>query len=79
MAGVVLISPPVAKACEPLLGIATLKAWLEQHEVSCLCIDANAEAQEWLLQRERIDDAVATLQRDGQPGGRLGRLVRSWP
>ena len=75
---VVLISPPVAKACEPLLGIATLKSWLEAHGVECACFDANAEAQEWLLSADRIDHAAARLS-SGQLAGRGARLVRSWP
>ena len=74
---VVLISPPVAKACEPLLGIATLSAWLRAHDVECLCIDANAEAQEWLLQVDRVDAAVESLASANVPG--VTRLVRSWP
>ena len=62
-ASVVLVSPPVVKACEPLLGIATLKAFLEAHGVSCACIDANAEAQDWLLDVERIDAGIGALER----------------
>ena len=77
---VVLINPPAAKACEPLLGIATLKAYLAAHGVGCECIDANAEAQEWLLDRERIDLAVDRLARTpGARAPRLEKLLRTWP
>lgn len=75
---VVLIGPPMTRACEPLLGIATLKAFLEARGVSCACIDANAEAQEWLLQAARLDRCVQTLsETPGVPQGVLKR-ARSW-
>ena len=72
---VVLVDPPIAKSCEPLLGTATLKAWLGAHGVSCAVIDANAEAQEWLLQAERVDGLLAAA----PASHRLERRARSWP
>lgn len=73
-ASVVLIAPPLYKACEPLLGIATLKAFLESRGVSCACIDANVEAQDWLLNSDRIDRLV-----DAAGGIEANRAFRSWP
>jgi len=75
----VLVTPPLFKACEPLLGIATLKAWLGAHGVDCACIDANVEAQDWLLQPERVDDAAARLNALPAVPDRVARLLRSWP
>ncbi|MFT7622937.1 MAG: hypothetical protein ACI9WU_002112 [Myxococcota bacterium] len=75
---VVLISPPVAKACEPLLGIATLKAFLEARGVDCHCIDANVEALHWLLDRDRMDEAAARLAEADDLPKRLQRHVHSW-
>ena len=76
MPDVVLISPPVVKACEPLLGIATLKAWLDGHGVPTACIDANAEAQAWLLDADRIDDLAGRLS-PGAPERAL-RAAAAW-
>jgi radical SAM superfamily enzyme YgiQ (UPF0313 family) len=64
----------MTKACEPLLGIATLKAFLQANGVPCECIDANVEAQDWILSRDRIDALVA---RAGGPAAH--RRFRSWP
>ncbi len=71
---VVLVSPPMEKACEPLLGIATLKAFLELHDVPCECIDANVEAQDWILNADRIDAMVAAA-----GGVAANREFRAWP
>ena len=76
---VVLISPPLAKACEPLLGIATLKAVLETEGLRCHCIDANAEAQEWLLSTARLDAAVARLMASDPHDDSARRRTKSWP
>lgn len=76
---VVLIIPPMAKACEPLLGVATLKSFLEHKGVSCACIDANVEAQHWLLQAERIDAAVEAILANPQAPAPLRKRARSWP
>ena len=58
--------------------MATLKAFLEARGVSCACIDANAEAQEWLLTSERLD-AAGELLSHGRRSPRVQRLVRAWP
>ncbi len=76
---VCLISPPVAKACEPLLGIATLKSFLEGHGVVCECIDANVEAQDWLLRQDRLEDAADALRQAPHLPPRVEKLARSWP
>lgn len=46
-----LIFPPLAKACEPPAGIARLAAALKTHGVPCRLLDANLEGQLWLLER----------------------------
>ncbi|NTV50762.1 MAG: radical SAM protein [Geobacteraceae bacterium] len=46
-----LIFPPLAKACEPPAGIARLGASLKAHGVSCRILDANLEGQLWLLKQ----------------------------
>ena len=76
---VVLLSPPVAKACEPLLGIGILKAWLEKHGYPCECIDVNALVQEWLLTPEVVDEAVIKLERQSSISSRLRKSLSSWP
>ena len=75
---VVLLSPPMVKASEPLLGVATLQAYLRAHGVECSSIDANVESQEWLLQTDRIDDAVRAVE-PGSVAPKLAKLVRAWP
>lgn len=44
-----LIFPPIAKACEPPAGIARLAAALHAHGRPCRLLDANLEGQLWLL------------------------------
>lgn len=44
-----LVFPPLAKACEPPAGIALLAASLKAHGVHCRTLDANLEGQLWLL------------------------------
>jgi hypothetical protein len=46
-----LIFPPLAKACEPPAGVARLAASLKAHGVSCHLLDANLEGQLWLLEQ----------------------------
>ena len=46
-----LIFPPIAKACEPPPGIARLAAFLKVHGQSCRLLDANLEGQLWLLKQ----------------------------
>ncbi len=76
---VVLIAPPMVRACEPLLGIATLKAFLEVNGVRCDCIDANAHAQEWLLDADRLDGQVERLTRTRGASAMALSRARSWP
>ena len=75
----VLVTPPLFKACEPLLGVATLKAFLASHGHACECIDANAEGQDWLLQPERADAAATRLAATPDLPDRAARLLRAWP
>lgn len=49
--GMLLIFPPVAKACEPPPGIARLAATLHAHSIPCQLLDANLEAQLWLMKQ----------------------------
>lgn len=46
-----IIFPPLAKACEPPAGIALLAASLKAHGVPCRTLDANLEGQLWLLEQ----------------------------
>lgn len=46
-----LIFPPLAKACEPPAGIALLSGALKAHGLPCRLLDANLEGQLWLLQQ----------------------------
>ncbi len=46
-----LIFPPLAKACEPPAGIARLAAALKSHGLPCRTLDANLEGQLWLLEQ----------------------------
>ena len=47
-----LIFPPLAKACEPPAGIALLAASLKACGVPCRTLDANLEGQLWLLEQQ---------------------------
>lgn len=44
-----LIFSPIAKACEPPAGIARLAAALRSRNIPCRLLDANLEAQLWLM------------------------------
>jgi hypothetical protein len=46
---VILIHPPVAKACEPPAGITKLAGFLRANGVDCLLLDANLEGTLYLL------------------------------
>lgn len=46
-----LIFPPIAKACEPPAGIARLAGTLQANGVACRLWDANLEGQLWLLEQ----------------------------
>lgn len=46
-----LIFPPLAKACEPPAGIARLASALHSHALPCRLLDANLEGQLWLLEQ----------------------------
>jgi hypothetical protein len=46
-----LISPPVAKPCEPPAGIAKLAGALKAHGISCCVLDANLEGLQYLLEQ----------------------------
>ncbi|MEN8142657.1 MAG: radical SAM protein [Thermodesulfobacteriota bacterium] len=47
-----LIHPPMAKACEPPAGIAKLAGVLREHGRHCTLLDANLEGQLYLLDRD---------------------------
>ncbi len=54
---ILLVVPPVAKACEPPAGIARLAAGLQARGLSCRLLDANLEGQLWLLgQQPAVND-----------------------
>jgi len=46
---ILLIHPPLAKAAEPPAGITALAGYLRHHGGHCALVDANLEAQLWLL------------------------------
>ncbi len=46
-----LIFPPLAKACEPPAGVARLAGSLKAHGHPCRLLDANLEGQLWLLEQ----------------------------
>lgn len=46
-----LISPPVAKPCEPPAGIAKLSGALKAHGIPCSVLDANLEGLLWLMRQ----------------------------
>jgi len=48
---ILLVVPPVAKACEPPAGIARLAAALQARGLSCRLLDANLEGLLWLLEQ----------------------------
>jgi len=47
-----LIFSPIAKACEPPAGIARLAAALHACNIPCRLLDANLEAQLWMMQQQ---------------------------
>lgn len=48
-----LIFSPIAKACEPPAGIARLAAALHAGNIPCRLLDANLEAQLWMMRQPR--------------------------
>ncbi len=50
-AAMLLIFPPIAKACEPPAGVARLASALQAHGVPCRVLDANLEGQLWLMKQ----------------------------
>jgi anaerobic magnesium-protoporphyrin IX monomethyl ester cyclase len=59
---VALVYPPSCDPTAPYLSVPTLTAWLRKHGVDVLPIDANVEAWEWLLTRERLEELGAALE-----------------
>lgn len=55
-----LIFPPIAKACEPPAGIARLAGTLQTNGIPCRLWDANLEAQLWLLEQPPTADDTWT-------------------
>ncbi len=51
-----LIFPPLAKACEPPAGVARLAGALKAHGLPCRILDANLEGQLWLLEQPLAAD-----------------------
>jgi hypothetical protein len=64
---ILLVVPPVAKACEPPAGVARLAAALQANGRSCRVLDANLEGQLWLLgQPPPVDDTWTRRARRGR-------------
>ena len=56
-----LIFPPIAKACEPPAGIARLAGALQANSIPCRLWDANLDSQLWLLEQPpTVDDTWTT-------------------
>jgi hypothetical protein len=55
-----LIFPPIAKACEPPAGIARLAGALKANGITCRLWDANLEGQLWLLEQPPVSDDTWT-------------------
>lgn len=55
-----LIFPPIAKACEPPAGIARLAGALQANNIPCRLWDANLEGQLWLLEQQPEADDTWT-------------------
>jgi len=55
-----LIHPPIAKACEPPAGLAILAGVLRAHGLNCQVIDCNLEAQERLIQAPAVNNDTWT-------------------
>ncbi len=53
---ILLISPPLAKGCEPPAGITRIAGFLRGNGHECSLWDANIEGQEYLLSREQFPD-----------------------
>lgn len=60
---VVLIYPPTCDPTAPYLSVPTLAAWLRTHGVEVVPIDANVEAWEFLLERERLERTRDAIER----------------
>ncbi|MEW5848842.1 MAG: radical SAM protein [Myxococcota bacterium] len=66
----VLIYPPACDPTAPYLSVPTLAGYLRTHGVDVVPIDANVEAFDWLLRRERMETLAARVE------SRLERLER---
>ncbi len=55
-----LIYPPVAKACEPPAGIARLAGAIQAKGFQCRLWDANLEGQLWLMDQKPVSDDTWT-------------------
>src|SRR5262249_49897703 len=73
MVDVALVYPPTCDPTAPYLSVPTLTAWLRREGLSVLPIDANVEAWEWLLARERLAPLAERVH------DRLRRLQRQAP
>ena len=74
MPDILLIAPPVAKACEPPAGIARLAAGLQARGFSCRLLDANLEGQLWLLEQPSAVDDTWTSRAVRNRAGHLAAL-----
>jgi hypothetical protein len=74
---VILIHPPLAKACEPPAGIAKLAGFLRQHGVGYRLLDANLEGTLDLLYRP-LEPSDTWTKRATHNLGRNLQAVRDW-
>ena len=71
---ILFIHPPVAKACEPPAGIARLASSLRARGFCCTLLDANLEAQLWLLEQPPAVDDTWTNRAARSRAGHLAAL-----
>jgi radical SAM superfamily enzyme YgiQ (UPF0313 family) len=77
MGTMILIHPPVAKACEPPAGIARLAGFLNANGVDCLLLDLNLEATLHLLET-RVAQSDTWTKRAVRNVSRNLNALRDW-
>src|SRR5271157_1588253 len=77
MGTMVLIHPPVAKACEPPAGITKLAGFLGANGVDCLLLDLNLEGTLYLLET-RVAQSDTWTKRAVRNVSRNLNALRDW-
>jgi hypothetical protein len=71
---ILLVVPPVAKACEPPAGVARLAGALRLRGIGCSVLDANLEGQLWLLEQPPVAGDTWTRRAYRNRAGHLAAL-----